>query len=243
MKYNPLLAVSLLLPVCFGQPVAGEKDNQAPVVAKASAAPTQASKSADDLKTVLADMNRSAATFKSAQAQFEWVQYTRAVEEKDVQTGQIFFRRSGKDMDAAVEVTKPHVKQAVIKGGKIKMRDPQTGQTTVRDISNNRDDVESLMSLGFGARGDDLLKAYDVTMTGWETVDNVKTARLELVGKTDRLKQFFSKAVLWIDPVQAVPLQQQRLQSSGDYQLVHYTSIKLNVRVPDDAFRLKGASN
>src|SRR5262249_44548857 len=103
----------------------------------------------------------------------------------------------------------------------------------------NREDAESLMSLGFGSRGQDLLKFYDITMTGWETVDKVKTARLELVGKTDRLKGFFSKAVLWIDPVRAIPLQQQRLQSSGDYQLVHYTNITLNGKVPDDAFHLK----
>jgi outer membrane lipoprotein-sorting protein len=77
-------------------------------------------------------------------------------------------------------------------------------------------------------------------MTGWEIVDSVKTARLELVGKSDRLKQFFSKTILWIDPVQAIPLQLQRMQASGDYQLVHYTNIRLNGKVPDDVFNLKG---
>src|SRR5215475_3920633 len=93
MKYNLLLAVSLMVSACFGQPECPEENKPAPVVAKDSAGSTQAAKSADDLKTVLADMNRSAAGFKSAEAQFEWVQFTRAVCEKDVQTGQIFFRR------------------------------------------------------------------------------------------------------------------------------------------------------
>jgi outer membrane lipoprotein-sorting protein len=230
------LLVILGFIACTGLPAVAGKKSPSPKTANAAPTP------ADDLKTVLADMNRGAASFKSAQADMEWVQYTRAVDEKDTQVGQIFFRRSGKEMDAAVQFTKPHAKQAVIQGGKIKMRDLQTNQTTVRDISKNRDDMESLMSLGFGARGDDLLKSYDINMTGWEVVDNVKTARLELVGKTDRLKQFFSKAILWIDPVRAIPLQQQRLQSSGDYQLVHYTNIKLNGKVPDDVFHLKGGS-
>src|SRR5262249_33406551 len=146
------LLVILGFIACTGLPAVAGKKSPSPKTANAAPPP------ADDLKTVLADMNRGAASFKSAQADIEWVQYTRAVDEKDTQIGQIFFRRSGKDMDAAVQFTKPHAKQAVIQGGKIKMRDLQTNQTTVRDISKNRDDMESLMSLGFGARGDDLLK-------------------------------------------------------------------------------------
>ena len=194
----------------------------------------------DELQAVLAEMDKTAPTFKSAQADFVWVQYTKAVEEKDTQTGKVFVRRSSKDLDFAMHVLTPHKKQVVVKDGKIIMNDPQTKQTTVKDISNNRGDVEAYMSLGFGSRGQDLLKYYDVTMTGWEMVDNVKTARLELVGKTDRLKKFFSKAILWIEPARAIPLQQQRLQISGDYQLVHYTNITLNGKVPDDVFKLKG---
>ena len=197
----------------------------------------------DDLNAVLAEMDKTAPRFKSAQADVELVQYTRAVEEKDTQTGKVFVRRSGKDgkdMDFALHVLTPHARLAIVKDGKLTYRDPKTNQTTVRDIGKNRGDVEAYMSLGFGSRGQDLLKYYDVTMTGWETVDNVKTARLELVGKSDRLKQFFSKMILWIDPVQSIPLKQQRLQSSGDYQLIYYTNIKLNDKVSDDAFSLKG---
>src|SRR5262249_4075782 len=150
---------------------------------------------ADDLQAVLAEMDKTAPSFKSAQADFEWVQYTKAVDEKDTQTGKVFIRRSSKDVDFALHFLSPHKKQAVVKDGKIMYHDPQTKQTTVKDISNNRDDVEAYMSLGFGSRGQDLLKYYDVTMTGWEMVDDVKTARLELVGKSDRLKKFFSKAI------------------------------------------------
>lgn len=238
MKRHALPVIVVLgIVACLGLSAAAGKPKPKAEAANAAPAP------ADDLKTVLADMDKAATSFKSAKADFESVQYTRAVDEKDTQTGQIFFRRSVKnnrDMDVAMHVLTPHAKLAIVKDGKAIYRDPQTNQTTVRDISKNRDDVDAYMSLGFGARGQDLLKFYDVTMTGWETIDNVKTARLELVGKTDHLKQAFSKAVLWIDPVQDVSLQQQRLQSSGDYQLMRYRNVKLNTKVPDDVFNLKG---
>ena len=54
---------------------------------------------------------------------------------------------------------------------------------TERDVSKNKSDVEAFLSLGFGARGDDLLRDYDVKMAGWETVDGVKTAKLELAAQ------------------------------------------------------------
>src|SRR5262245_7545172 len=185
------------LPATAGDPTPGSKTAGAASPAGDLNAP------ADDLQAVLAEMDKTAPSFKSAQADFEWVQYTKAVDEKDTQTGKVFIRRSSKDVDFALHFLSPHKKQAVVKDGKIMYHDPQTKQTTGKDISNNRDDVEAYMSLGFGSRGQDLLKYYDVTMTGWEMVDDVKTARLELVGKSDRLKKFFSKAILWIEPARA----------------------------------------
>ncbi len=204
-------------------------------------APTQAAP-VDDLKAVLAQMDK-ASGFKSAEADFEWETYTRVVNEREKQAGHIFFRRTSKNnVDASVQVITPHAKQAVIKEGKVSMYIPETNQTTVREIGSNRADVESLMNLGFGGRGQDLLKDYDVKMDGWEKVDGIQTAKLELVPKGDHLKQFFSKVILWVDPKRDVPLKQQRLQSSGDYQLTHYTNIELNGKISDDVFRLKTAS-
>ena len=203
----------------------------------ASQSPTPSS-DAGDLKSVLAAMDKTGATFKSAQADIELVQYTEVVKDSDVQSGQIFFRRKGSDTEVAMQILKPHPKRVVIKDGKLTFIDQMTNQTTVRDITNNRADVESFMNLGFGGRTGEMMKDYDVKMTGWETVDGVRVARLELVAKSDRLKQFFSKIILWIDPERGVALKQQRLQPSGDYQITHYTNIKFG-KTPDSVFQVK----
>jgi outer membrane lipoprotein-sorting protein len=198
-----------------------------------------------ELKGVLEQMDESANSFRSAQADVELVQYTKLVDETSTQTGQVFFRRHGKDkdkdkdMDVALRIVTPHPKQVVITGDKLSYYDPKTGQTTERNIGNNRADVESVMNLGFGGRGQELLRDFDVRLIGWEVVDNVNTAKLELVPKSDHLRQYFTKMILWIDPKRDVPLKQQRFEASKDYQLTHYSNIKVNGKMSDDVFRLK----
>jgi outer membrane lipoprotein-sorting protein len=203
-----------------------------------AAVPAEQNSSAD-LKSVLAKMDSNAENFKSAQANFEFETYQKVVDEKDVQKGRIYFRRNSKDVDAAFNITSPAPKQVVYKDGKIRIFEPKIDQVTERDVSKNKADVEAFLSLGFGARGDDLERSYDVAMAGWETVDGVRTAKLELVPKNEKMRQTYKKIVLWIDPEKDVLLKQQFLEPSGDYRLTHYTNMKLNGKLPDDAFRLK----
>jgi len=192
-----------------------------------------------DLKAVLAKMNANAANFKSAQADFELETYEKVVEDKTVQKGRIYFRRDKRDVEAAFNLTSPAPKQVVFKDGKLSMYEPNIEQVTERDVSKNKADVESFLSLGFGARGDDLERDYDVSLAGWEPVNAVKTARLELVPKNEKLRKTYNKITLWIDPDRDVLLQQQFFEPSGNYRLTRYTNMKVNGKISDDAFRLK----
>src|SRR5260221_6215633 len=47
------------------------------------------------LDAVIKRMDETAASFKSAQADFEWEQYQKVVDETDVQKGVVYFRRAG----------------------------------------------------------------------------------------------------------------------------------------------------
>jgi outer membrane lipoprotein-sorting protein len=195
-----------------------------------------------DLTSVLSQMDEASQGFRSAQADVELTQYTEIVKDTSKQSGQVFFRRRGNDrssMDVALHIITPHPKQVVVSGDDLSFYDPKTGQCTDRKIGENHADVETMMNLGFGGRGKELLNNFDVKLAGWEKIDNVETARLELVPKSDRLKQFFTRLILWIDPKRDVPLQQQRFEPSGDYQLTHYFNIRVPGKISDDVFRLK----
>lgn len=202
----------------------------------------QAPAGSQDLKSVLAEMNKAAATFRTAQADFEWDQYQRVVEEHDLQKGRIYFKRTKSGVDAAVNVVSPEPKQVVFKDGKLSLYQAKIDQVTEYKASSNRADVESFMSLGFGASGDDLAKNFEMKMDGWETVDGVRTAKLDLVPKKEKMKASVNRVLLWMDPEKNVSLKQQFFEPSGDYRLTHYTNIKLNARFSNDVFELKTTS-
>lgn len=197
-----------------------------------------------DLESVLSKMDQASANFKSAQASFQWDQYQDIMKSTDVQNGAVYFRRNNKGIDAAFDITSPAPKVILFtsKDGKLRIYEPRIEQVTQRDVSKNKSDVEAIMSLGFGGRGHDLPKSYQVKMLGWETVDNVKTAKLELIPKDDKSRNVVNRILLWMDQERGISLKQQFFEPSGDYRLAHYTAIKLNGKISDDAFKLKTSS-
>ncbi len=208
--------------------------------AKAAAPPPQG----ETLQDVLARMNKAAANFRTGQADFEWLVFTKVVEQTDVQKGKIFYRRKGNELSLAIKIESPVPKQIVVEKGKLQMYEPKIDQLTERQLGKNKEDIEAGMSLGFGSRGEDLTRNYEVRLAGWETVDGVKTAKLELVPNRSTEKQYFTKITMWIDPDRDVALKQQFFQPSEDYRLVHNTNIQVNARnFPSDVFHLPVTSS
>ena len=216
---------------------------KAPKAASTQAEAKPSPAPANDLDQVIAKLNQSAPKFQSAQGDFTFETYQKIVDEKDQQNGRIFFRRTKKGVEAAFEIAGPAPKQVVYKDDKVSIFDKKINQVTERAVGKNKADVEAFLSLGFGASGNDLLRDYDVKMDGWETVDGVKTAKLDLSPKNEKMRQTYNKIVLWIDPERAVLLRQQFFEPSGDYRLAHYTNMKLPGKISDDDFRLKTNGN
>lgn len=196
-----------------------------------------------NLESVLARMNQTSAGFKSAQGDFEFETYQKLVEEKDTQKGRIYFRRNKAGVDAAFDIEGRAPKQVVYTDGKLRIFEKKINQVTERTVGKNKSDVEAFLSLGFGASGAELQRDYDVKLDGWEIVDRVQTAKLDLTPKNPKLLQTYNKIILWIDPEHDVLLKQQFFERSGDYRLAHYSNMKLNQKVSDDVFRLKTNGN
>jgi len=219
-----------------------KKTAQDPASQQQTAAATPAVASGD-LATVLAKMNQSAANFKTAQGDFEFQSYQKLTDDTDMQKGHIYFQRKNKGVDAAFDIGGPAPKQVVYKDGKLQIFEKKINQVTERNVGKNKSDVEAFLSLGFGASCDELQRDYAVKMDGWETVDGVKTAKLDLTPKKEKVQQTYNKIILWIDPGRDVLLKQQFFEHSGDYRLAHYTSMKLNEKIQEDVFRLKTNGN
>lgn len=205
-----------------------------------AAAPSAAS---GDLAMVLAKMNQSSSKFKSAEGDFEFQSYQKLTDDTDTQKGRIYFRRTKGGVDAAFDIGGSAPKQVVYKEGKLQIFEKKINQVTERNVGKNKSDVEAFLSLGFGASGDELQRDYGVKMDGWETVDGVKTAKLDLTPKKEKVQQTYNRIILWIDPERDVLLKQQFFEHSGDYRLAHYTNMKLNEKIAEDVFHLKTNGN
>ena len=194
--------------------------------------------SSGELEGVLTQLDRSSASFKTAQADFVWEQYQKVVDETDVQKGKVAFRHD-KDTQMVADITEPERKIVLFNEGRIRFYQPKIEQVTEYDAGKNRDEVESFLVLGFGSRGHDLIKSFTVKYQGKETVDGVKTVKLELLPTSARVRNMFERIILWIDPERDVSIKQQAFEPGGDYRIAKYSNIRTNSRLPEDTFKLK----
>jgi len=133
----------------------------------------------------------------------------------------------------------PEPKFVLYKEGKLQIYQPKIEQVMVFTAGANRSEMESYLVLGFGGSGQDLKKTYDITYLGEENVDNIATAKLQLIPKSEKVRNYFSKAFLWIDPSRGISVQQQFMQGQGDYRLAKYSAIRVGAKIGNDAFQLK----
>jgi outer membrane lipoprotein-sorting protein len=203
---------------------------------------TRAVAQPDPLQKVLNEMDVAAASFRTTQANFEWEQYWKVVNDKETQKGTVYYRRSGKEIQMMADITDPP-KSVLFSEGKVQVYEPKLKRVTSYEAGKNREAVESFLVLGFGGSGHDMLKSFDVKYLSDETVGGVSAAKLELIPKSERMRNIFAKIWLWIDPARGISVQQQFFEPSGDYRLAKYSDIQINQKISDAAFKLKTASD
>jgi outer membrane lipoprotein-sorting protein len=194
------------------------------------------------LDSVLQKMDSAAASFQTTQADFVWDQYQRVVDETDTQKGTVYYRRSGKEIEMMADIKEPEQKFLLYKDGKLQVYQPKIEQVIQYTAGANHNEIESYLVLGFGGSGQDLKNSFDVTYQGEETIDNIATAKLHLTPKSEKVRNYFTEAFLWIDLNRGISLQQKFMQSQGDYRLAKYSAVKVKAKISDDVFRLKTTS-
>ena len=194
---------------------------------------------AQSLESTLDAMDKAAAGFKNAQTDFVWDNYTLAPDDHDLQKGVMYVRRQGDDLQMAADIQSPDKKYVLFSGGVVSVYIPKAAQVTEYNAGKNKADFETFLILGFGGRGHDLAKSFDVKYAGTEQVQGINAAKLVLTPKSERVSKMFNKITLWIDPVRGVSVQQLFNTPSGDYRLAKYNNIKLNEKLSNDVFKLK----
>ena len=196
------------------------------------------------LDDVMAKLDKTAASFRSAEAKFSWTTFNSVVNESEKpQTGKIYFERNRDETRMAAYMDPPDDERVVFSGGKIQIYKVKTAQLDIYDSGTHREEFQAFLVLGFGSSGEDIRKAFDVSYGGEEKIDGVDTARLQLVPKSDDIKGKFSQIILWIDLQNGISIQQKLIAPNDDYRLANYSDIKLNQKIPDKLFKLRTSDN
>jgi outer membrane lipoprotein-sorting protein len=194
---------------------------------------------APSLDSVLKKMDAAAASFQATQADFVWEQYQKVVDETDSQRGTVYYRRVGKEIEMMADIKEPDPKSVLYKDGKLQVYQPKIDQVMEYPAGANKGEIESYLVLGFGGSGEDLIKSFDVSYLGEETVSGIATAKLQLISKSEKFRNNISKILLWIDLSRGISVQQQFFQGQGDYRLAKYSAVQLKAKVGNDVFQLK----
>ena len=205
------------------------------------ALPVRSAFAADDLARVLHELDTAAASFRSTSADFQFDTYqTDPIPEKDTQKGTAYYDRKGTVFQIAAHINeingKPSPRMYMYSNGMLRLFEPLIDQVT---SFKNASKYESYLLLGFGASGKELADKWDIKYLGPETLDGVKTEKLELVAKDPTIRKNFPKITVWMDTSRAVSLKQVWDQGQGQSRVCVYFNIKVNQTLPVDTFKFK----
>ncbi len=200
--------------------------------------PVRAARAADDLDKVLRKLDAAAPKFRSASADFEFDTITtEPIDDKDVQKGTVYYERNGSNSRMSAHIReengRPVPKTVVLSDGTIKLYEKLTNHlTTLTKLSQ----YQSWFMLGFGASGEELENKWNITYLGQEKLDGVTTEKLDLVPKDPAIRKNLPKVTVWMDTDRGVSMKQVFDQGQGQSRVAVYFNIKLNQRLPGDAF-------
>lgn len=193
---------------------------------------------------VLRRLDAAAANFHSTSADFEFDSVeTDPIPDKDVQTGTVYYERTGKNFRMAAHIREDNKKKIekvyMFSGGVFKLFEGGNVDqvTTYAQVSK----FESYLMLGFGASGKDLEEKWEIKYLGSETLldgkKSVKTEKLELVAKDPTVRKNIPKVTVWMDAERGVNLKQVFDEGPGQYRVSVYFNVEVNQTLPADAFK------
>lgn len=230
------------MPLCVGRSSFGRLFFAAVLVSAFSASMPARAFAAGNLKATLARLDAASARFHSTTADFEFTSVqTDPVPDKDVQTGVVYYQRTVSNFQMGLHINEVNGEKApkiivCCQKGNMQLYDVKLNHVTVL---NKFSQYQSWFMMGFGASGKELAEKFDITDDGPETVDGVKTEKLEMIPKDANVRRNVAKITLWMDLDLGVSRKQLFNEDPSHYRVCTYSNIEMNKGVPKDAFTFK----
>jgi hypothetical protein len=198
---------------------------------------------ADSLEDVLKRMDQSAVTFRSMSANLRKTIRTEVLDDTEVSEGTVKMIKKAKDNFALLaEFSGRDPITLHLSGHTAEMYYPKANTDQMYDTRKAVKSVDQYLFVGWGTPVAELKKTYAVSLGGAETIDGVKTTRIDLAPNSTEAKKIFNKIQLWIPDGKAYPMQEKIFTGDG-YKLFQYSNPKIltttDPPAPDSDFQLK----
>lgn len=184
--------------------------------------------------SVRGQLDREAKNFHSLSARMERTKVTVVVNDRSTENGDIFVR--GDKM--LLQFKSPDQRTILRTGDNLYIYNPGLKRVEEYNLGKNRALVDQFLQLGFGSRGSELEKGYEIKVLPEEHIDDQSVVPLQLTPKSDQVRHEISKIEIWLSEATWLPVQQQFYEAgSGDYSIVKYSNVVRNADIPDSRFR------
>ncbi len=185
------------------------------------------------LESILGELSSHAGDFHGLSADVERTKVTVVVDDHSTSSGTILVH--GDKM--LLQMNPPDARTILKTGGNLYIYTPGLKRVEEYNLGKNRALVDEFMLLGFGSPGSELQKGYQLTLIAEPALGDKKSVELQLIPKSQEVKNQFSKILIWFDTTTWLPLQQQFVETgSGDYSIVRYSNVVKNAPIQASRF-------
>ena len=189
-------------------------------------------------------MDKAAGEFKTMTANVTNVTHTEVINEDSPETGTVVMKKvQAGEVQGLIDFLAPDKRTIAFEKRKLRIYYPATKTVQEWDLGKHGSQLDQFLMIGFGTSGTSLAKDYAMSVLPPETVkgfEGKQTIRLRLVPKTGEAREYVKQLELWIPETgNPYPIQEKISAPSGDYRLVTYSNLQINVPLAADALQLK----
>lgn len=184
-----------------------------------------------DAASVLAQLEVAGRDLRTMEARFHETKVLVLLDEKSEARGTVLLQVPGR---FRWNYEAPQESVTLVKDGRFSRYLPRAKQV-FRGAAKGEADL--LVGFGPGAAG--LGKKYAVTLAGEEAVGGAPAWLLDLKPQAAQASSaLFSAIRLWVDKARHFPVQTRLTEPTGDHTTVRFEGVKINARLPLNAFDL-----
>ena len=192
---------------------------------------------------ILSRLDQAAQSFAGATANIRVVTHTAIINVDETQIGTVALKRySANGLHFLINFTGQDAQAIALRDRDLEIYYPKLNIVREYDIGKYRDLAQKLILLGFGMPGRELAANYDIGNLGAEHVQSEDSVHLQLTPKASEVLNQLSRVDLWISLKTNCPVQQKFYMPGGDFRLVTYSDLKINLHLPNSALDLPKAA-